>query len=66
MGFVYFTIPIIAGYFIMQFAISKSEKNIGINGSKLTRDSPFQRETNMQNVKLNELLTNIKNQNTKS
>jgi hypothetical protein len=28
MGFVYFSIPVISGYFIMQWAIGKSEANL--------------------------------------
>jgi hypothetical protein len=66
MGFVYFSLPVIAGIFIMQYALSKSEENIGINGSKLPRNSAFKSETKMQNNALSEILTNIKNQNTKS
>lgn len=35
MGFVYFTIPVIAGWNVMMWAISKSEKSIGENGERL-------------------------------
>mmetsp|Transcript_6391 Transcript_6391/g.9739 ORF Transcript_6391/g.9739 Transcript_6391/m.9739 type:complete len:152 (+) Transcript_6391:152-607(+) len=35
MGFVYFTIPIIGGYNVMQWAISKSHESIGERGEKL-------------------------------
>jgi hypothetical protein len=32
---VYVSIPIVAGYFIMQVAIAQSEKNLGAKGEKL-------------------------------
>lgn len=35
MGFVYFSIPVVAGWTIMQWAISKSHESIGENGEKL-------------------------------
>lgn len=35
MGFVYMTIPIIGGYFVMQWAISKSHESIGEYGERL-------------------------------
>lgn len=35
MGFVYFTIPVIGGWYVMQWAISKSHDSIGIHGEKL-------------------------------
>ena len=40
MGFVYFCIPIIAGYYIMDFAISISKKNNEINFDKIKSQSP--------------------------
>ena len=39
MGLVYFCIPVVAGYYIMQSAISQSHKNIGVNGEKLRHKS---------------------------
>ena len=35
MFFVYFSIPIITGYHVMQWAISKSEENLGAQGEIL-------------------------------
>ena len=35
MGLVYFTIPVIAGYYVMQWAIGQSEKNLGPKGKRL-------------------------------
>lgn len=32
---VYISIPVVAGYFIMQVAIAQSEKNLGTKGEKL-------------------------------
>ena len=37
MGFVYFTIPVIGGYYVMQYAIGQSEVNIGARGEKVQR-----------------------------
>ncbi len=35
MGFVYFSIPVVCGYYIMQYAIGEAKKNIGEEGDKL-------------------------------
>ena len=35
MGFVYFTIPVVGGWYVMQWAISKSHASIGEYGEKL-------------------------------
>jgi len=35
MGFLYFTVPVIGGYNVMQWAISKSHDSIGEHGEKL-------------------------------
>ena len=35
MAFVYFCVPIVGGYFIMDWATSQAEKNLGKNGEKL-------------------------------
>ena len=41
MGFVYFTIPIVGGYYVMQWAISKAHDSIGPNGEFLpNKDTP--------------------------
>jgi hypothetical protein len=36
MSLVYMSIPVIAGYFVMQYTIKISERNIGLQGSKLS------------------------------
>lgn len=35
MSLVYFSIPLVGGYFVMQVAIGQAEKNNGKNGEKL-------------------------------
>jgi hypothetical protein len=35
MGLIYFSIPVIGGYYIMQAAIGQSEKNLGAHGERL-------------------------------
>uniref|UniRef100_A0A7R9U3Q2 Uncharacterized protein n=1 Tax=Pinguiococcus pyrenoidosus TaxID=172671 RepID=A0A7R9U3Q2_9STRA len=37
MGFVYFCIPVIGGYYIMQWAQRQAEKNLGKHGEKLRK-----------------------------
>ncbi len=37
MGCIYFSIPVIGGYQVMQWAISKSHDSIGIHGEKLSQ-----------------------------
>jgi hypothetical protein len=39
MGMVYFTIPVVGGWYIMQWAISKSHHSIGLYGEKLPNQS---------------------------
>jgi hypothetical protein len=39
MGFVYFSIPVISGWYIMQWAISKSHDSIGYYGEHLPQKS---------------------------
>lgn len=61
MGFVYFTIPIISGYFLMQYVISIADKNIGERGSKLSPTSSSSKsETAAQNKALGDMLSKIK------
>jgi len=43
MGLVYFTIPVIGGYNIMQWAIGQSEANLGVQGEKLDTSSEADR-----------------------
>lgn len=35
MAFVYFTIPVVGGWYVMQWAIGKSHSSIGVNGERL-------------------------------
>jgi hypothetical protein len=42
MGMVYFSIPVIGGWYIMQWAISKSHHSIGLNGENLPNKSGIQ------------------------
>jgi hypothetical protein len=42
MGMVYFTIPVVGGWYIMQWAISKSHHSIGLYGEKLPNQSRIQ------------------------
>ena len=62
MGFVYFTLPVVVGYFVMQYTISISEKN----NNKLLQKTESSLETKLQNMRLNEMLKDIKNQNSKT
>lgn len=39
MGFVYFTIPVVGGWYVMQWAISKSHASIGVQGERLPNKS---------------------------
>ncbi len=59
MAVVYFTIPVIVGYFIMQFTSSVSEQRI--NDIKKAGRPNTDSNTTAQNNALNELLTKIKN-----
>ena len=66
MGFVYFTIPIISGYFLMQYVTSIAEKNLGENGSKLKPTlSSSKSETAAQNKALGNILSKIKQESNK-
>ena len=38
MGFIYFLIPIVGGYFVMQLALAQAEVNLGKDGSKLRKE----------------------------
>jgi hypothetical protein len=37
MKVVYFLIPVVGGYYVMQLAIAQSHKNLGANGEKLRK-----------------------------
>ena len=59
MGFVYFTIPVIGGYFLMQSVIARAEVNLGKQGERLSKSS---QDTNEQNKALQTLLSNMNKQ----
>ena len=66
MGFVYFTIPIISGYYLMQYVNSIAEKNLGEKGSKLKPTlSSSKSETAAQNKALGNMLLKIKQESNK-
>ena len=58
MGLVYFCIPIIGGYYIMQAAIAQSYHNLGARGEKLLErgQQPHGGETRQQNKQLQTIL----------
>lgn len=61
MGFVYFTIPVISGYFLMQYVTGIAEKNLGERGSKLKpTQSSSKSGTEAQNRALGDMLSQIK------
>lgn len=62
MGFVYFTIPVIFGFFIMQTAIGQAERNLGPQGEKLKRSGiGASSETSQQNKALQAILDKARN-----
>ncbi len=60
MKVVYFTIPIIGGYFLMEKVKERAEFNLGINGEKMTRRNRYANETAAQNQALDEILIKAK------
>ena len=56
MGFVYFTIPVIGGYYIMQWAQNKSIENIGAKGEKLEFSLEAQRNKEASKKILKDIL----------
>jgi len=60
MGFVYFCIPVIGGYWIMQVAIGQSQKNLAASKAGLTGASKEVRE---QNVALQKILDSAQRKN---
>ena len=63
MFFVYFSIPIITGYHVMQWAIGKSEENLGAQGEilKSRKSSQYYKHTEFQNLQLQAILNKAKN-----
>jgi hypothetical protein len=57
MGLVYFSVPVIAGYYVMQYVSEIAEENM-----KNIKSSPTQysSETKMQNQVLNDMLNRVK------
>lgn len=66
MGFVYFTIPIIGGLYVMDWAKNKSEENIGAKGIKLKngdlKQSQYVGDTKAQNKKFQAMLSHLEKQ----
>jgi len=62
MGFVYFTIPVICGYYIMQGAIYRAETNVGAKGERVVSraSAPEEARVKEQNKALQDLLDKIK------
>lgn len=60
MGFVYFCIPVIGGYYIMQAAIEQSHQNIGAKGEKLLLKQKIDAGTKEQNKVLQSILDSHK------
>ena len=64
---VYFTIPVVGGWYVMQWAISKSHENIGLRGEKLREGAAGQsgehaRGTSIQNAALQAQLRQVAEQ----
>ena len=63
MGFVYFTIPVAGGLYLMEWAKSKSEENIGVKGLKLKNGdlekSQYDGDTKAQNRKFQAMLSRL-------
>ena len=57
MGLVYFSIPVVGGYFVMQMAIGRAEVNLEKSKEKMLKSN----SASKQNEALGELLTSIKN-----
>ena len=61
MGLVYFTIPIVLGYCIMDYANSQALKNIGKRGENIESSSEsIQKATLAQKAALQKVLDDIK------
>ena len=62
---VYFSIPIIVGYNVMQWAIGKSAENIGAQGEllKSRQNNEYSKYTDYQNKQLQQILNKAKNKN---
>ena len=59
MKVVYFLIPVIGGYFLMERVKQQAEFNLGKNGEKMNK-SRYSNETAAQNKALDEMLISIK------
>ena len=64
---VYFSIPIVVGYNIMQWAIGKSQQNLGSQGELLRsrQQNQYTKHTEYQNQQLQAILNQAKNKNNK-
>lgn len=59
---VYFSIPIVVGYQVMQWAIGKSEENLGLQGEVLRskQKTQYEKYTEYQNQQLQAVLNKVK------
>ena len=55
--FCYFTIPIVGGYFLMQYTNRQRDANLGRDGSRLAESQQVSREVLAQNAELQRFLT---------
>ena len=62
MSIVYFCVPVVCGYYIMQAVIEQSHKNLGVNGEKLLSNNTvsISKDTNDQNRALQVILNSHK------
>lgn len=62
MGFVYFSIPVICGYYIMQAAVNRAEINVGQKGERMDARASESEAARVreQNKALQDLLDKIK------
>ena len=62
---VYFSIPIVVGYNVMQWAIGKSAENLGAEGEllKSRQNNEYSKYTDYQNKQLQRILNRAKNKN---
>jgi len=66
MGLVYFSIPVIAGYYIMQAVTKQAEQNLGRKGEHLVKSGgASSKDTKDQNLALQAILEKHKHENEK-
>lgn len=66
MGLVYFSIPVIAGYYLMQAVNKQAEQNLGSKGELLVKSGgAASKDTKDQNLALQAILQKHKNEKAK-